>query len=123
MPVPASAFRFEADMDPAEILDFKILTKKPGEELLEAAEVISSYTLTLYPEATALGLSIKNTGLYVPQDNGVDITIWFEINTAFYTNAAFDGIGAALPMELTIFTNNTPSRKRQRTLLLGVLQL
>jgi len=123
MVVPASATKFKTAMDPAEILDYQIKLKDPADKLLEDAESIASYTLTLYPEAIALGLNIKTGGGYDPTEDGETITVWFDFDAGVLTDPAFDGNGATLAMELTVITDNVPARKRQRTLTLGVLQL
>jgi hypothetical protein len=122
MAAPTSAFKFKTPMDPAEILDYQIKLKADVLPLLEDTEQAASYTLTLYPEATALGLSIKTGGGYDPINDGENITIWFEVASGFQLNAAFDGSGASLAMELTLTTDHVPPRKRQRTLILGVVQ-
>ncbi len=123
MAIPTTAFKFSVIMDPAEKLDYQIRLKDAGKEILEPNESIDTYTLTLYPEATALGLSILTLGDYAPFHDGTNITIWLEVAEAFRLNAAYDGGGVAFGMELTVNTNNVPARRRQRTLTIGVSQL
>lgn len=123
MAIPLNAFQFKAPMDPAERLDYQIKLKSGELTLLESTELIASYTLTLYPEAIALGMSVMSTGSYAPSDDGESIKVWFEFNASYYTNAAFSGTGSVLAMELTVVTNSVPARTRQRTVTLGVLQL
>jgi hypothetical protein len=123
MPIPAQAFTFDAPMDPAEILDYEIKLADGTVKLLEDGETAASYTLTLYPEAVLLGLNIKTGGGYDPTNDGSIIKVWFDIDVGEQLNEAFDGGGARLAMELTVTTSNNPARKRQRTLVLEVLQL
>ena len=62
MALPANPFKFKVSMDPAEILDYQIKLRDTTDPLLETGESIDIYTLTLYPEAVALGLNIKSGG-------------------------------------------------------------
>lgn len=123
MTIPAKAAKFTVEMDPAELLDFQIDLKGTKVQLLEGTENCSTYTLTLYPEAAALGISIKNTGGYVPNITANVITVWFEVDPTFWANAAFDGNGFNVGMDLTVNTDHAPPRRRQRTLVLTVVQL
>lgn len=123
MVIPAGAFKFSVVMDPAERIDYQIRLKDAGKELLEAAESIDTYTLTLYPEAIALGLNILTAGAYAPFEDGSNITFWLDVDEGFKQDAAYDGNGATLAMELTVITDNNPARTRQRTLTVGVAQL
>jgi len=123
MAVPTSATKFKTPMDPAEILDFQIQLRSDADPLLEDGESIATYTLTLYPEAVALGLNVKSGGGYDPVEDGETITVWFDFDVGSQTDVAFDGNGSTLAMELTVITDNVPARKRQRTLTLGALQL
>lgn len=123
MAVPPGAFKFKAAMDPGELLDYQIRLKDGGLRLLDDAESIASYTLTLYPEAVALGLEISSAAGYTPSNDTANITIWFQVASAFRENAAYSGEGATLAMELTVITTSVPVRRRQRTIVLGVAQL
>lgn len=123
MAVPAKAAKFAVEMDPAELLDFQLNLRGEKLKLLAEGEICASYTLTLYPEAAALGFAIKTTGLYAPNNDGEVITVWFETDPSFWGNAAFDGNGTTFAMELTVNTDHSPPRRRQRTLILGVVQL
>jgi len=122
MPIPPKAFIL-AEMDPAELLDYKFRLKQPGTKLLEDNEAVDTFTLALYPEAIALGLEIKSGGGYDESTDGDNITVWFEIDELFWDDVAYDGDGAGLAMELTLVTDNVPPRRRQRTLVLQVVQL
>ena len=120
MAIPPTAFVFEEGLDPHEELDFIV----PCDPLLETSETIDSYTLSLSAEAAALGLTIMSGGdrdhALVESDQA--IRMWLEIDDAYKTNAAFDGTGTNLPMEVTIVTNSSPARTRQFTLLVPVVQ-
>jgi hypothetical protein len=123
MTIPAKAAAFTVQMDPAELLDFQINLKGDKLKLLADDELCVSYTLTLYPEAAAVGFSIKSTGGYTPNNDGSIITVWFEVDAGDWTNALFDGGGFTVAMELTVDTDHVPPRRRQRTLTLTVVQL
>jgi hypothetical protein len=126
MTIPASAFVFPQMMDPSDLVDFE--ADMDGDDgMLESNELIENFTLTLLPEAVALGLTIVNEvrgdDTYVLENiGGTAIRVWLEIDPALRTNAAFLGGGVQLPMELTVWTTSTPSRRRQRTLVVGVNQ-
>lgn len=120
MPTPPTAFAFEDGLDPHEELDFVI----PCGPILEDGEEIDSYTLTVLAESAALGLTIMSGGgrdHELVEDNTA-IALWLEIADAYKTNAAFDGTGASLPMEVTLVTNSAPARTRQFTCLVPVAQ-
>ena len=122
MVVPASAFKFDAEMDPAELLDYQLKLSEGPLKLLEDGELFTTWTLTLYPEAIALGVEL-GSGTYEPVADGENITVWFQVDPLFQEDAAFDGNGVDVPMELSITTNHAPARKRQRTLVLPMRQL
>lgn len=118
MAIPPTAAVFGKALDPQEELDWII----PCAPLLEAGEEILSYTLTVLPEAVALGLTIMSGG---GRDHGLvegnqSILVWLEIDDAFESNAAFDEGGINLPMEVTIVTNSDPRRTRNRIFLVPV---
>lgn len=120
MATPPTAFEFEEGLDPHEELDFVL----PCEPILEEGEEIASYTLTLLAESVALGLTIM-TGSgrdHALVETNQSILLWLEVDDAYKTNAAFDGTGVSLPMEVTIVTNSSPTRTRQFTALVPVAQ-
>lgn len=123
MPIPTNAFEWKAVMDPTDQVEYVIDLKDPDKPLLEAGETIASYTLTLLAESVAVGLTIS-TGPRAPVliNGSTGIRVWFEVDSGNWSNAAFNGDGARLPMELTVTTSTTPSRRRQRTLVLKVAQ-
>lgn len=122
MAIPSTAVECEGPLDPHEELDFVF----PCGALLELAdsEEVASYTLTLLPEAVALGLEIM-TGSgrdHALLAGNTDIEFWLTVDPLFQEDAAFDGAGAQLPLEVEIVTNATPARTRQRTALVRVVQ-
>jgi hypothetical protein len=125
MPIPTDAFVFPEDMDPKDQVDYEIdltgTVEEPG--MLEDGEECASFDLTLLAESVAVGLEL-GTGSRAPVliNTNKGIRVWFEVDSAEWGNAAFDGAGATLPMELTVTTNTSPSRRRQRTLVLEVKQ-
>jgi hypothetical protein len=118
--VPSSPAVFGATLDPHEISDWTI----PCDPMLEVGEQIASYTLTLYPEAIALGLEIMTGSGRDPalSPSGREIELWFTIDDALKTNAAFDGAGRQLPIDVFIRTTSTPYRERNATAVLPVRQ-
>jgi hypothetical protein len=120
MAIPSTAFKWSTAMDPTDVTDY--LFDVTG--LLDTAnnEGVSSYTLTLASESVALGLTI-GTGAYATSSPSTNVyRVWFSIDPAYQSNGAFDGGGTSLPMTLTITTNSSPARTRQRTLVLPVAQ-
>jgi hypothetical protein len=117
MAVPAEAKVFAEALDPADIVDFEIDLSP----LLEGAETIATHTETIPPESALLGLEFKTTGGYATSLTGNILRIWLGIADAQQSNAAF-ATGVTLPIELTITTNSTPARKKQRTVAVKVIQ-
>jgi len=117
MAIPASALVWDEPMDPSDLVDY-VVDCAP---FLDDGEVIASFTLANYSEANLLGLQI-GTGSYAPQIvTGTKIRMWFSIDTTYQANAAFD-VGVNLPVFLNITTTSIPARKRQRTLVVKVVQ-
>lgn len=124
MPVPALATKFEQSMDPTDLVDFEI---QLVDRLLETGELATTYTLALMAEATALGLKIAEgitdlgDAAYAPAlVGGNTIRFWLYVEPANRNDAAYDS-GATLGIELTIETDSTPSRRRQRTFSVEVV--
>lgn len=120
MAIPPTAVSFSDALDPQEELDFEI----PCSPILETDETIASYTLTLLPEAVALGLEIMSgSGRDQALTSGnTGIAFWLQIVDEYEDDAAFEDTGTSLPLELTIVTNSSPPRTRQRTFLVRVAQ-
>lgn len=121
MAIPPTAQAFAGALDPHEELDFVL---SGGTILEEGEQIEAGYTLEVLAEGVALGLTIMTgDGRDHMRINGNrDIRFWLEIDTAYKTNAAFDGAGTSLPMRVTFETNAEPSRTRQRTFLVPVVQ-
>lgn len=117
MAIPPTAAKVGVALTPKEELDFVIGLSG----LLEAGELPVSYELNLLPEAVALGLTLMTGGGRDHELVGQTIRFWATIDDAFKANVAFD-TGISLPMELLFVTDATPSRTRNRTLLLQVVK-
>lgn len=119
MPIPAGAIAWAQPIDPSDRADFLVQFAR----LLTGGEVIQSASVSLLPEAVALGLKIIEGGAHGPSiANETNIEIWFEVEEALRENIAFRG-GADLPVEITIHTNATPPRRFQRTMVVRVVHL
>lgn len=119
MPIPAGAVAWEQALDPADRADY--LVQLAG--LMTGGEIIANATVTLLPEAAALGLTIIQDAQHGPWiANDTNIEIWFEVDPAMRGNAAFNA-GVDLPLEITITTNATLFRRFQRTMVLRVVNL
>lgn len=120
MAIPPTAMRFARVLDPTEVLDYGISLTN----ILEPGEQIASYLLELFPEATALGLTIMSgTGRDHALFNGnTGIRFWLTIDESERENPIFEGGGIPLPMRITADTNSDPGRVRQRTFLVPVAQ-
>lgn len=124
MATPPTAKTFTAMLDPHEEIDWLA----DCSDILEAAEQIDTYTLTVLAEAVALGFTIMSGSGRDHAKAAVDgtsdkgVLYWATIDSAYQANAAFDGTGTSLPVELEIVTNSSPARTRQRTFLTKVAQ-
>lgn len=118
MTIPANAAVFPDAMDPSDEVDYVI----GFDYLLNSGEKIDTVSLTVLPEAVALGLTIltdADHGPWIADDLYVEL--WPVIDPAFKDNAAFLS-GASLPIEMTVVTDATPPRTFQRTAVLRVVQ-
>lgn len=124
MAIPKNATEWDAEMDPTDLVDYVVWLRDPEEPLLEVGESVTSFTVALSAEAVALGLEINNDPPYILElfDTGSRIKVWFSVALAFRANAAFDGDGVKLGVEVTINTNSNPPRRRQKTMVLKVAQ-
>jgi hypothetical protein len=121
MPLPPDALILPDSMDPTDRVDFLIVLNAAG-GLLESGEGVSNYTLTVRSEGVALGLTIS-TGAWSPTTpDAQTIKFWLEVAAGNQSDIAFDA-GVTLGLELTINTNSSPSRRRQRTFAVKVKQL
>jgi hypothetical protein len=123
MALPPNARAWSPEMDPADIVDYEV-TLAGDNGLLETGEQVSTYTLTMSAEGAALGVTISMVSGYEPSliNSNTGIKMWFYVDPAFLTNAAFSGTGVSVGIELTVNTSSVPSRRRQRTLVLKVAQ-
>lgn len=117
MAIPASTFIWPESMDPSDVVDFQI----DCTSVLETGESIASFTFTANADATLLGLTV-GTGASAPAISGNIVTVWLSVSDTYKDNIAFDGVGVTLPLTLTITTNSTPPRKKQRTVAVMVAQ-
>jgi hypothetical protein len=120
MAIPTTAVSIGQIMDPKEELDFAIDVAG----LLEVGENVASYTLSVFAEAVALGLAIMSgsgrNAFYSLVTKKV--SFWLAIDVGNQSNVAYDGAGASLGLLLTIITDATPARTRQRTVVVRAAQ-
>lgn len=122
MAIPASAVKWSSVMDPSDLVDYKI-DLSGADSILESGELISSFTITVLSEGTAVGFVVENTAPYAPVvANGNTITLWFSVASANRSDPAFEA-GVDIPIELEIVTNSSPSRRKQRTFVVTVKHL
>jgi hypothetical protein len=117
MAIPEEAKVFLESLDPTDILDFQIDLAP----ILEIGEGITSCTATLPTESVLLGLEIKTTAGYATTLTGTILRIWLGIIPAEQANSAFVA-GVTLPIIITVTTNATPPRVKQRTVAVKVIQ-
>lgn len=103
-------------MDPHDIVDYIVRL----DNLLEGNESVLSYSIKPVREALAMGLVINPDG-YKSSIDDKRLQIWFGILELQQENVVFDK-EVILPIELTIVTNSTPPRRKQRTLGVKVVQ-
>lgn len=128
MTIPAKAVSIDEAMDPNEVLDWGI-SMAP---VLEDGEAIddSDWSIVLGVEGVAVGHEIiegdpdwPDPALVNDDDgNTTIIRFWTRTDPAFLGNPAFQGEGVSVPIEATIWTTSTPRRKRQRTVLIKVVE-
>jgi len=124
---PIEAPQFPEPMDPYDEVDF-VADFATGDgvnpPLLDSGETIAAYTVTLSPEATAVGLTIMNSGLHVTslESGNTKIKLWLTVSVGEQANAAYDGEGSELGVIFSITTSSSPARKRQRTSIVTVRQ-
>lgn len=91
--------------------------------LLEDGEQIATATVTLYPEAVALGFTILTSAEFGPSIlNNDSILIWVEVAENMRADPAFVA-GVRMPIEFGITTNSSPARRFQRTATITVVHL
>jgi len=124
MALPPNAYLSPQPLDPKDILDQKVNLRQDDSDqtFLQPNESAASFTLVATAEATAAGLQIMTGGQRDPALSGNMVRFWLQIASGMQENAAFNGAGLTLGIELTITTNSTPSRTKQRTLAFQVAQ-
>lgn len=126
MGAAAAALEIEDVLDPQEELDFVLDTTG----LLEEGEQIQAgYTLAVLSAGGALGVTLMSDGV---DGSGYDhglieanrkIRFWLKVDAGYQTNAAWDGEGTVIAMQITFTTNASPTRTRDRLFLVRVAQL
>lgn len=127
MAVPPNAITFKdadeniIEHDPYDRVEY-LLNLDGTTGILETGEGVASYTVAVTAEAAALGLTI-GTGDWAPsQPTATQIQFWIEVDSGFQSNAAYDDAGVDLGVEVSVTTNSTPARRRQRTCAIRVAQ-
>jgi hypothetical protein len=124
MATPPTAVTFTERLDPQEIKDYRLSAAVS----IEAGEQIdpANCTLVMSAAGTALGLTIiTGSGTYPDPTvnvNGTAIDFWVKVDVAFAGNAAWQGSGTGLSMELTFLTTHSPPRKIQGTAIMVVAE-
>lgn len=134
MAIPTEAVRIPDSADPQEVLDYAIpfLPVLEEGEAIRVDDVDYPWLLELLPEAVALGYEIIESAppwpdpeiIPDPDDPSLADTafgFWGRFDPAYYNNAAFY-TGVEVPIEATAWTTSDPPRKRQRTILIQVVQ-
>jgi hypothetical protein len=117
MAIPVNALVWPESMDPSDVVDYSV----DCTAILDEGETISTYTVAPYAESVLLGLTM-GTSTYATTLVGNILTMWLSIAAAKQEDVAFAGTGATLPISLTLNTSSTPSRKKQRTVVVKVQQ-
>jgi hypothetical protein len=119
MPIPPSATVQAQSMDPRDIRDYRFNLDtsilEPGEEIDDGH---ADTELVLGAEAVAAGLTLLTTGGYATEVGPDYLVIWVSIDPSLQADPMFDGGGVSLPMEFTFRTTSTPSRRKQKTLVI-----
>lgn len=132
MVLPPNAKVWTQEMDPADVIDYQA-TLSGVDGLLETGEQIGTFTLTMSPEGAALGVTISAGGvgeggaapaLFDPLggSSNTAVKLWLYVDEEFQADPAFEGSGSSIGITLTVHTNSSPARTRQRTLVVKVAQ-
>ena len=116
MALPSGTVVWDDAFDPYDVVDFKLDLSA----LLEPGENIASYNIRLLSESVLSGL-VLGVGAYAHRLVGTMLTLWFSIEESMQSSAAFNNV-VIMPMELSITTDSTPERRKQRTLAVKVTQ-
>ena len=116
MPLPVGTKVWKETMDPYDKVDYKVdLTK-----IVLTTEEVVSFTVTPLTESQLYGLTV-GTGAYASTIVAKQLTVWLSIASQFQNDPVFKK-GLTLPLELTIVTDSTPPRTKQRTVAVKVIQ-
>lgn len=116
MAITFSPMKWTQPLNPEDEVDY---TFDLQGTLLEVGEGVTSWDLVLSVASIAAGLTLGSVA-YVKTLTGTIVKVWFSIDPVHQDDAAFNGTGTWLDMEVSVVTNNTPPRIRSRTLLLRV---
>jgi len=102
-------------MDPRDTLDiYVVVTQGDGvRDVLQTGEEITSFTVTLTPEAGAAGLLISE-GDAKPRYAGLVFAFQLRVDPAFRDSGIFAGTGFIAGIEVT-FATNLEDREKQYT--------
>lgn len=121
MALPPKVTLWTPPMDPADLVDYEANFAT----VLEQDETISSYVITVLPEAVLHGLTVREDAPYqhVITNAGTRIKVWLEVLEANREDENFGATGVQLGIQFTIFTSSNPPRRHQRTFGVSVQQL
>ncbi len=124
MPIPSTAVRFEETLDPSEELDFDLdVTQGPTvDDLLREGEGVASFTVALTAESQMAGLTIMEGDGRSPSLQGLELTVWLTVTPTEQSASIFNASGTELAFECTFKTDAVPSRTRQMTAAVRVVQ-
>lgn len=122
---PATAKAFAQALDPSDVIDFYVVLSQGQPDaavptVLLLGEGVENYSLTLTPEAVAVGLRIVERAGYEDKLDGNVLTLWLEVDPAMQTSPVFNGTGVTVPIEILIETTATPPRTKQRSFLVRI---
>ena len=116
MAIPAATKIWAETMDPYDLVDYKIDLSP----LLTTGEGINSVVVSVPASSALYGLTVGSTSR-APVLTGTDLTVWLSIDSAFQAEPKFIK-GLTLSIEVTITTDSTPSRRKQRSVAVKVIQ-
>lgn len=118
MPAAVIKFVWPEALDPSELLDYEI----DWSSILIDGEEIASYLVEVPAESLLYGLQVGVPGGYATTvTNGTVMRIWVSVAVGSRNDPDFI-TGITLPIEVTVTTDATPPRIRQRTLGVKVIQ-
>jgi hypothetical protein len=126
MPLPRNAPIFAQALDPRDVLDFKVALSQAAEDaavapMLLLGEGVDKLVVAVTSEAAAVGFKIVSGnvgGVTYPApflDSSNVVNYWATVDDARRGDAVFNNDGVTVGVEITITTNNSPAREKQRT--------